>query len=107
GVTPRPQPGNPRPRLFRIPEANAIINRYGLNSVGVDAFTENLKRAKAKTIIGVNIGKNKDTPNENAAEDYVLCLEKLYRHVDYVTLNVSSPNTVGLRDLQGLESLSK
>jgi dihydroorotate dehydrogenase len=107
GVTPRPQPGNPRPRLFRIPKASAIINRYGLNSVGVDAFVENLKKARAKTILGVNIGKNKDTPNEKAADDYALCLEKLYPHVDYVTLNISSPNTVGLRDLQGLESLSK
>ena len=107
GVTPRPQPGNPRPRLFRIPEANAIINRYGLNSVGVDAFVSNLSRFEKKSIIGANIGKNKDTPNEKAADDYELCLQKLYPHVDYVTLNISSPNTVGLRDLQGLESLSK
>ena len=106
GVTPRPQPGNPRPRLFRIPEANAIINRYGLNSVGVDAFVENLKRAKAKTVIGVNIGKNKETPNEKAADDYELCLERLYPHVDYATLNVSSPNTVGLRDLQSADALA-
>src|SRR5262245_814081 len=107
GVTPRPQPGNPKPRLFRIPEAQAVINRYGLNSVGVDAFIENLKRRTAKVIVGVNIGKNKDTPNERATDDYVACLEKLYPFVDYVSLNVSSPNTVGLRDLQGAESLSK
>ena len=107
GVTPRPQPGNPKPRLFRIPEANAIINRYGLNSVGVDQFVSNLSRFKKQCIWGVNIGKNKDTPNENASDDYEICFEKLYPHVDYVTLNVSSPNTVGLRDLQGLESLSK
>ncbi len=100
GVTPRPQPGNPRPRLFRIPGAQAIINRYGLNSVGVDQFVENLNQATTKTILGVNIGKNKDTPNEKAADDYEICLEKLYAHVDYVTLNISSPNTVGLRDLQ-------
>jgi dihydroorotate dehydrogenase len=106
GVTPRPQPGNPRPRLFRIPEARAIINRYGLNSVGVDAFVENLKKARTKTVIGVNVGKNKETPNEKAADDYELCLEKLYPHVHYVTLNVSSPNTVGLRDLQSVEALS-
>ena len=106
GVTPRPQPGNPRPRLFRIPEARAIINRYGLNSVGVDAFVENLRKVKTKQIVGVNIGKNKDTPNENAADDYEICLEKLYRHVDYVTLNISSPNTAGLRDLQNAEVLS-
>jgi dihydroorotate dehydrogenase len=105
GVTPRPQPGNPRPRLFRIPQARAIINRYGLNSVGVDAFLENLRKVKTKQIVGVNIGKNKDTPNEKAADDYEMCLDKLYRHVDYVTLNVSSPNTVGLRDLQGAEFL--
>ena len=106
GVTPRPQPGNPRPRLFRIPEARALINRFGLNSVGVDAFVDNLKQAKVKSVIGVNIGKNKDTPNEKAADDYTLCLEKLYPHVDYVTLNVSSPNTVGLRDLQAVEFLA-
>jgi len=106
GVTPRPQPGNPRPRMFRIPEAQAIINRYGLNSVGIDAFVENLKKAGTKPVVGVNIGKNKDTPNERAADDYEACFEKLYPLVDYVTLNVSSPNTVGLRDLQGAEALS-
>ncbi len=105
GVTPRPQPGNPRPRLFRIPEASAIINRYGLNSVGVDAFVSNLSRFSPECIVGVNIGKNKDTPNERAADDYEECLEKLYPHVDYVTLNVSSPNTVGLRDLQSVAFL--
>ena len=110
GVTPHPQPGNPRPRLFRIPEAQAIINRYGLNSVGVDEFVANLSRFSKKCVIGVNIGKNKDTPNEKATDDYVVCLEKLYAHVDYVTLNISSPNTVGLRDLQSaayLEHLVK
>ena len=110
GVTPRPQPGNPRPRLFRIPEARAIINRFGLNSVGIDAFAQNLKRqrerTKPHTIIGVNIGKNKDTPNDKAAGDYVQCLEALYPHADYVSLNVSSPNTAGLRDLQDAEALS-
>jgi len=106
GVTPRPQPGNPKPRLFRIPEANALINRYGLNSVGIDAFVENIKKVKTKTILGVNIGKNKDTPNEKAADDYEICLEKLYPHADYVTLNISSPNTAGLRELQNVEALS-
>lgn len=106
GVTPRPQPGNPRPRLFRIPEANAIINRYGLNSVGIDQFVSNLSRFSKQCVIGVNIGKNKDTPNEHAAEDYVACLDKLYPHVDYVTLNISSPNTAGLRDLQDAAPLS-
>ena len=106
GVTPRPQPGNPRPRVFRIPEAQALINRYGLNSVGIDSFVENLKRRTTKAVVGVNVGKNRDTPNEKAADDYAICFEKLYPHVDYVTLNVSSPNTVGLRDLQGAEILS-
>jgi dihydroorotate dehydrogenase len=106
GVTPRPQPGNPRPRLFRIPEAQAIINRYGLNSVGVDQFISNLSRFSKKCVIGVNIGKNKDTPNDKAADDYEICLEKLYPHVDCVTLNVSSPNTAGLRDLQDASALT-
>jgi dihydroorotate dehydrogenase len=106
GVTPRPQPGNARPRLFRIPEARALINRFGLNSVGVDVFVQNLRKAQVKGIIGVNIGKNKDTPNERAADDYVQCLQALYPHVDYVSLNVSSPNTPGLRDLQDSETLS-
>ena len=106
GVTPRPQPGNPRPRLFRVPEARALINRFGLNSVGVDAFVENLKASKAQGIVGVNIGKNKDTPNDKAAADYETCLDGLYPHVAYVTLNVSSPNTEGLRDLQDAEALS-
>jgi dihydroorotate dehydrogenase len=106
GVTPRPQPGNPRPRLFRIPQARAIINRYGLNSAGVDAFVANLSRYSPTCIIGVNIGKNRETPNERAADDYEECLEKLYPRVDYVTLNISSPNTAGLRDLQDAAMLS-
>lgn len=100
GVTPRPQAGNPRPRLFRLPGAHAIINRYGLNSVGVEAFAENLKRSRARCIIGVNIARNRDTPNERAAEDYLRCLEVLYPHVHYVSINVSSPNTPGMRELQ-------
>ena len=106
GVTPLPQPGNPKPRLFRIPEARAIINRFGLNSVGVDAFVENLRRSRRRGVIGVNIGKNKDTPNERAVDDYEACLEKLFPHVDYVTLNISSPNTAGLRDLQDAAPLA-
>jgi dihydroorotate dehydrogenase len=106
GVTPRPQPGNPQPRMFRIPQAQAIINRYGLNSIGLDGFVENLKNRKSKIIVGVNIGKNKDTPNEKAADDYEICLEKLYPHADYVTLNISSPNTAGLRELQSEAALS-
>ncbi|MGH8221691.1 MAG: quinone-dependent dihydroorotate dehydrogenase [Woeseiaceae bacterium] len=106
GVTPRSQAGNPRPRLFRIPEAGAIINRFGLNSVGAEAFVENLKRSRAKCIIGVNIGKNRDTPNERAADDYERCLVVLYPHIDYVSINVSSPNTKGMRDLQSVELLT-
>ena len=100
GVTPRPQPGNPRPRLFRLPQARAVINRYGLNSVGVEAFAANLRRARSQAVIGVNIGKNKDTPNERAAEDYERCMEVLYPLAHYLSINVSSPNTPGLRDLQ-------
>lgn len=106
GVTPRPQLGNPRPRLFRLPQARAIINRYGLNSIGVEAFAENLKRARARAIIGVNVGKNRDTPNERAEEDYVRCMDVLYPHVHYLTINVSSPNTKGLRELQSTAFLT-
>ena len=107
GVTPRPQAGNPRPRLFRLPQADAIINRFGLNSIGVEAFARNLRRARTGAVIGVNVGKNRDTPNERAAEDYERCLEVLYPLVRYVTLNVSSPNTKGLRDLQSDEMLTR
>jgi dihydroorotate dehydrogenase len=106
GVTPRPQSGNPRPRLFRLSQAHAIINRYGLNSIGVDAFAANLKRARSKSVIGVNIGKNRDTPNERAVEDYLACLRALYPHVHYLALNISSPNTKGLRDLQSGAALA-
>jgi dihydroorotate dehydrogenase len=107
GVTPRPQPGNPPPRLFRITEAQAIINRFGLNSVGADAFAKNLKRARTKAVVGVNIGKNKDTPNERAVEDYVRCLDVLHPYVHYLAINVSSPNTKGLRDLQSAQMLGR
>jgi dihydroorotate dehydrogenase len=106
GVTPRPQPGNPRPRLFRLREARGIINRFGLNSIGVEAFVRNLLRARTRAVIGVNVGKSHDTPNALAAQDYELCLEKLYPHVHYVTVNVSSPNTKGLRELQSNEMLT-
>jgi len=106
GVLPRPQPGNPPPRLFRIAGARAIINRFGLNSVGVEAFTENLQRTRSKCILGVNVSKNHDTPNERAVEDYVRCLEVLFPHVHYLSINVSSPNTKGLRDLQSEQFLS-
>jgi dihydroorotate dehydrogenase len=100
-VTPRPQPGNPRPRLFRLPERKALINRFGFNNVGVDAFLRNVERAQWRGILGINIGKNADTPPERAADDYELGLEKVYARASYVTVNISSPNTKGLRDLQG------
>ena len=106
GVTPRPQAGNPRPRLFRLPAARAIINRYGLNSVGVEAFAHNLRRAGSKAVIGVNIGKNRDTPNELAAQDYERCMEVLYPLAHYLSINVSSPNTQGLRELQSAQFLA-
>jgi len=99
-VTPRPQPGNPRPRIFRIPEKHALINRFGFNNVGVDAFVANVARTRWRGILGINIGKNFDTPLERAADDYAFCLEKVYAAASYVTVNISSPNTKGLRDLQ-------
>jgi dihydroorotate dehydrogenase len=99
-VTPRPQPGNPRPRLFRLPEANALINRFGFNNVGVDAFLANVRQAQWRGVLGINIGKNFDTPLDKAADDYVLCLERVYSAATYVTINISSPNTQGLRGLQ-------
>ena len=99
-VTPRPQPGNPKPRLFRLPQAQALINRLGFNNVGVDAFVQNVARSRYRGILGINIGRNADTPSERAADDYEICLEKVYARASYVTLNISSPNTLGLRDLQ-------
>ncbi len=99
-VTPRPQPGNARPRLFRLPAARALINRFGFNNVGLDAFLENLARSHWRGILGINIGRNFDTPNERAADDYALCLERVYARAGYVAINVSSPNTSGLRALQ-------
>ncbi len=99
-VTPLPQPGNPAPRLFRLPEACAIINRMGFNNQGVDALIENVKRANYKGILGINIGKNAATPIENAAADYLICLRRVYAHASYITVNISSPNTKNLRQLQ-------
>lgn len=99
-VTPRPQPGNPKPRLFRLPAAQAIINRMGFNNLGVEHLLTNLERSRYKGILGVNLGKNFDTPMERAAEDYLLLLERLYGRVDFVTINISSPNTKNLRTLQ-------
>ena len=100
-VTPRPQPGNPRPRLFRLPAAQALINRMGFNNVGLDGFVENLARASWRGVLGINIGKNSDTPLDQAGDDYAACLERVYARASYVTINVSSPNTQGLRALQG------
>jgi len=104
-VTPRPQPGNPKPRIFRLPQANAVINRMGFNNGGVDAFVANVQASKffrnKEGVLGLNIGKNADTPIERAADDYLHCLEKVYPYASYVTVNISSPNTKNLRQLQG------
>jgi len=104
-ITPRPQPGNPKPRLFRLPEAMGIINRMGFNNHGVDALIANVKAARYQGILGINIGKNFDTPIENAADDYLICLDKVYAHASYVAVNISSPNTKNLRQLQGESEL--
>lgn len=104
-VTPRPQVGNPKPRLFRLPEDKALINRMGFNNEGLEAMKERLRQRASALIIGGNIGKNKDTPNELAAEDFLACFQSLHPVVDYFTVNVSSPNTPGLRDLQEKEPL--
>lgn len=104
-VTPRPQPGNPKPRLFRIPERQAIINRMGFNNKGVDHLVERVKAAKYRGVLGINIGKNFDTAVENAISDYLICLDKVYEHATYITVNISSPNTPGLRTLQFGDSL--
>jgi dihydroorotate dehydrogenase len=105
-VTPRPQPGNPKPRLFRMPEREAIINRMGFNNVGVDRLVENVRNARFEGILGINIGKNFDTPIERAADDYLACLEKVYPYASYVTVNISSPNTKNLRQLQQADELA-
>jgi len=99
-VTPRPQPGNPKPRLFRLPDAQAIINRMGFNNNGVDYLVARLKKASYKGVIGVNIGKNFDTPLANAPLDYIICMRKVYPYASYIAINISSPNTKGLRNLQ-------
>ncbi len=99
-VTPRPQEGNPKPRMFRIPPAQAIINRMGFNNHGVSALVDNVKKSRYQGVLGINIGKNKDTPLEKATEDYLYCLREVYLHASYVTINVSSPNTPDLRQLQ-------
>lgn len=104
-VTPRAQPGNPRPRLFRLPEYEAIINRMGFNNAGIDALRERLAQVRYRGILGINIGKNFDTPIERAVDDYLLCLDKAYPLASYITVNVSSPNTKNLRQLQGASEL--
>jgi len=104
-VTPRPQPGNPKPRMFRIPERNAIINRMGFNNLGVDYLVERVRQARYKGVLGINVGKNADTPVEQAAEDYLIGMRKVYALASYITVNVSSPNTPGLRSLQFGDSL--
>ena len=104
-VTPRPQSGNPRPRLFRLPAAEAIINRMGFNNLGVDNLVRNVEASHFSGVLGINIGKNKDTPNEHAVDDYLACLDRVYPHASYVTVNISSPNTQGLRELQKDEAL--
>ncbi len=106
-VTPRAQPGNPRPRLFRLPAHEAIINRMGFNNDGVDALVRNLERTRWRGILGINIGRNKDTPNEEAVKDYLICLERVYPLASYITINISSPNTKGLRDLQQGDTLQR
>jgi dihydroorotate dehydrogenase len=114
-VTPKGQPGNPKPRMFRLPDAQALINRLGFNNEGLDAFLANVKLAKFRRnsakqggtpmLLGLNIGKNAATPIENAANDYLICLDGVYPHADYVTVNISSPNTKNLRELQSDEAL--
>jgi dihydroorotate dehydrogenase len=108
-VTPRAQPGNPKPRMFRLPQANALINRMGFNNGGVDAFVRNVQASRfyqdKQGVLGLNIGKNADTPIERANDDYLICLEKVYPFADYVTVNISSPNTKNLRQLQQASEL--
>jgi len=104
-VTPRPQPGNPKPRMFRLPQVEGIINRMGFNNRGIDALVANVRAAKYRGILGINIGKNADTPIERAADDYLIGLEKAYPHASYITVNISSPNTRNLRALQGESEL--
>ena len=107
-TTPRPQQGNPKPRMFRLPKQQAVINRLGFNNLGVDALVRNVERAKrTRALLGINIGKNKDTANEDAASDYLHCLERVYPLADYITVNISSPNTAGLRELQEEQALRR
>ena len=104
-LTPRPQPGNPKPRLFRLPEHEALINRMGFNNPGIEAAVTRLKKRRTKAVVGVNIGKNFDTPNERAQDDYLICLKAAFPVADYIAVNISSPNTKGLRDLQAEDAI--
>ncbi|MBG6244932.1 dihydroorotate dehydrogenase (quinone) [Candidatus Symbiopectobacterium sp. 'North America'] len=104
-VTPRPQPGNDKPRLFRVVEAEGLINRMGFNNHGVDNLIENVKKSRFGGVLGINIGKNKDTPVEQGKDDYLICMDKVYAHAGYLAINISSPNTPGLRSLQYGEAL--
>ncbi|QZN94083.1 quinone-dependent dihydroorotate dehydrogenase [Symbiopectobacterium purcellii] len=104
-VTPRPQPGNDKPRLFRVVEAEGLINRMGFNNHGVDNLIENVKKSRFGGVLGINIGKNKDTPVEQGKDDYLICMDKIYAHAGYIASNISSPNTPGLRSLQYGEAL--
>jgi len=104
-VTPRPQPGNDKPRIFRILEAEGIINRMGFNNLGVDRLVENVKKSQFDGVMGINIGKNKDTPVEQGKDDYLTCMDKIYPYAGYIAINISSPNTPGLRTLQYGEAL--
>jgi len=106
-VTPRPQPGNDKPRIFRLESANAIINRMGFNNKGVDYLVNQVQKANFKGVLGINIGKNKDTPEENAKDDYLYCMRKVYNFASYITINISSPNTPGLRSLQYGDALNE
>jgi len=106
-TTPRAQGGNPKPRMFRLPAHEAVINRLGFNNGGVEALVRNVERARFSGPLGINIGKNKDTPNERAVDDYLFCLERVHARASYVTVNISSPNTQGLRDLQEEETLKR
>ncbi|WP_286235762.1 quinone-dependent dihydroorotate dehydrogenase [Thalassotalea sediminis] len=106
-VTPRPQPGNEKPRIFRLPQANAVINRMGFNNKGVDYLVDQVRKAKFSGVLGINIGKNKDTPEENAKDDYIHCMKKVYNFASYITVNISSPNTPGLRSLQYGDALNE
>lgn len=106
-ITPRPQLGNPKPRLFRVKQAQGIINRFGFNNLGVDHLIANVKAAQYKGVLGINIGKNFDTPIENAVDDYLICMQKVYAHATYITVNISSPNTKNLRALQEKTALSQ